>query len=119
MYTADLVMYLGFVLMAPSAVALGVYAVAVLALYRQARVEDAFLARRFPEAHRAWANRTGLLLPALGLALLLLPGAGIEAAAERPQIRLIVADNLGDDDLSARVNGKRLFALSLRFDSRQ
>jgi protein-S-isoprenylcysteine O-methyltransferase Ste14 len=63
MYLADVVMYLGFVLMAPGVVSVAIYLLAVVALYRQALVEDRFVASLFPEEHLAWSAKTGLMLP--------------------------------------------------------
>lgn len=67
MYLADVVMYLGFALMAPSVLSAAIYLIAVVALYRQALVEDRFVASLFPEEHEAWSAKTGLLLPRLSL----------------------------------------------------
>ena len=63
MYLADVVMYLGFVFMAPSVASVAIYLLAVVALYQQALVEDRFVASLFPEEHEAWSATTGLMLP--------------------------------------------------------
>lgn len=62
----------GLALLAPSVAAGLILVVAIAALVIQARSEDEFLARRFPDAHGQWRTRSGLLLPRLS------PSRGIE-----------------------------------------
>lgn len=63
MYLGDVVMDLGWTLLAGSWLAFGLYGFCLVALQLQARVEDRHLAERFPEAHRHWRLHTGLLWP--------------------------------------------------------
>lgn len=68
MYLGDALMYLGLTLLAGSWLAVACYAMSLWALQRQAVVEDRHLASLFPEAHRRWRSRSGLLLP-IGMAV--------------------------------------------------
>lgn len=63
MYLADAIMYFGFLLLAPNYLGFGIYLLALVALYRQAREEDRFIATRFPENHARWREMTGLFTP--------------------------------------------------------
>lgn len=63
MYLGDVVMNLGWTLLAGSWLAFWLYGFCLVALQLQARVEDRYLAERFPEAHRHWRLHTGLLWP--------------------------------------------------------
>ncbi len=61
MYTGDLLLYTGLTLLAPTAVSAALLALGILALYKQARVEDAHLLALHGDAFRDWQARTRLL----------------------------------------------------------
>ena len=63
MYLADMVMYLGFVLLMPHWITIAIYPVALVALYQQAKVEDRFMAQLFETEHLEWTKTTSLLFP--------------------------------------------------------
>ncbi len=63
MYASDLVMVTGFWLMAPFIISVPILIVVYVALIKQARIEDAFMAQRYPKQHAQWKERSGLLLP--------------------------------------------------------
>jgi protein-S-isoprenylcysteine O-methyltransferase Ste14 len=65
MYSGDGLAMLGFLLLWPTVLALGLTAVGWLAVVQQARREDAQLAGAFPDAHAAWKRRSRLLVPFL------------------------------------------------------
>ncbi|ANB02054.1 isoprenylcysteine carboxylmethyltransferase family protein [Ectothiorhodospira sp. BSL-9] len=65
MYLGDAVTCVGLAMLAPSVAAGLILVVAIAALVIQARLEDKFLARRFPIEHGQWRARSGLLLPRL------------------------------------------------------
>lgn len=63
MYLGDLILYVGLLLLAPSYLAVIVFLFAYYALYRQACVEDEYLAGRFPVQFGRWYGMTKLLFP--------------------------------------------------------
>lgn len=63
MYLGDALAMLGFTLFWPTLVSCMLLPIGLLALILQARLEDAELRRRFPQAHRQWSMRAGLLWP--------------------------------------------------------
>ncbi len=65
MYAADVIMYLGFVLMMPHLVTIIIFVVALPALYHQAKVEDRYMASRFEQQHQHWRKTTWLIVPGL------------------------------------------------------
>ena len=65
MYLGDAVTCVGLAMLAPSVAAGLILVVAITALVIQARLEDEFLARRFPIEHGQWRAQSGLLLPRL------------------------------------------------------
>ncbi|WP_211317044.1 methyltransferase family protein [Arenicella xantha] len=65
MYCGDILSYTGLVLLAPNLVTVVVLLLSYLALIKQARVEDQFLAKRFGKRYSRWQCQTGLLLPRL------------------------------------------------------
>jgi len=65
MYFSDVVIYAGFALLHCNLPALGGFVLAVVALVRQARVEDRYMAGIFPKAHARWQSRSSLLFPGI------------------------------------------------------
>ena len=65
MYLGDLLVYAGLALLAPGPATLAALGVGALAIVRQARLEDRWLARRFGDTHARWRGHTRLLLPGL------------------------------------------------------
>ncbi len=63
MYFANIVMYLGFVLLMPHLITIAIFVVAVAALYKQAKVEDLFMAQLFKSEHQEWTRTTRLIFP--------------------------------------------------------
>lgn len=63
MYLGDALMDLGLALLAGSWLSVALLGLCLWALRRQAIVEDRHLAERFPEEHRQWRSRSGLLVP--------------------------------------------------------
>lgn len=63
MYLADMIMYLGFVLIMPHWITIAIFAIGLIALYKQAEVEDRFMAKLFATEHQEWAKTTRLIFP--------------------------------------------------------
>jgi protein-S-isoprenylcysteine O-methyltransferase Ste14 len=61
MYTGDLLLYTGLTLLAPGNISVALLMLGSLALYKQARVEDAFLHALHGDAFLDWQRRTRLL----------------------------------------------------------
>lgn len=61
MYTGDLLLYAGLALLAPGTVSVGLLLLGVFALYKQARVEDAFLLALHGDRFLDWQRSTRLL----------------------------------------------------------
>jgi len=66
MYLGDLILLLGLGIALTTPWAAGLTAVGMGSVVMLARHEDRRLARRFPEPHRSWSRRAGLLGPRLG-----------------------------------------------------
>lgn len=62
MYFGELLLMTGLTLMIGLA-ATPVWLVSIVCLVTLAKVEDAAMARRFPEMHAAWSKRSGLIVP--------------------------------------------------------
>lgn len=65
MYLGDILMFIGFTLLAPSAATLCVLALTIYALVRQAISEDRYLLQRHETQHQHWVRSTRLLFPAI------------------------------------------------------
>ena len=63
MYFADAVCYTGLALFWLNGLSMLVLITAYLALFMQAREEDGYIAKLFPERYSDWAARTRLLVP--------------------------------------------------------
>lgn len=63
MYAGDILTYTGLVVLAPNIVTVCLLPLSIMALVRQARIEDKFLAQRFGARYASWRSRTGLLFP--------------------------------------------------------
>lgn len=65
MYTGDLIINAGLLFLVPGVLSLLIWCVGAVAIWRQALVEDRYVASRFEERHERWRERTFLLLPGL------------------------------------------------------
>ena len=63
MYSADMIINAGLVLLLVHPLTLAVWSFACVALVQQARAEDTYLAQRFGSEHAQWREGSGLLLP--------------------------------------------------------
>lgn len=63
MYFSDVIMFLGFTLMACNILSLAVFIVSIIALVKQSKVEDKYLSDKYPSEHEIWVRSTRLLLP--------------------------------------------------------
>ena len=61
MYTGDLLLYAGLTLLAPDVVSVSLLLLGAIALYQQARAEDAYLLSVHGDTFSAWQARTRLL----------------------------------------------------------
>lgn len=63
MYLSDIVIYSGLTLLYPTLFSLPVLAISLVALCKQADVEDRYLASRFTEQYPEWRTRSYRLIP--------------------------------------------------------
>jgi protein-S-isoprenylcysteine O-methyltransferase Ste14 len=63
MYFADFIIYAGFMLLHLSLISAFLYIVVCVALAKQAKVEDKYLAKVFGQTHHQWSKKSWLLVP--------------------------------------------------------
>ena len=65
MYFGDLIYYTGMALMWPGWPAFLIWSCAAVAVHQQAKEEDNWCAKQFPQEHEEWKARSHLLVPGL------------------------------------------------------
>jgi protein-S-isoprenylcysteine O-methyltransferase Ste14 len=63
MYLGDAITNTGLVLLFPNLISALILGLALLALFKQAQVEDAFVAQQFPNSFSQWQGKTKLIFP--------------------------------------------------------
>ena len=63
MYFGELLIILGYMLLAFNLVTLLVFLIGSIAILKQSKVEDQFLAKKYQSRHQDWAQSTKLIIP--------------------------------------------------------